>query len=99
MGVAILPKDNPYFDLLANRATQLAAAEIISFGTDAGSRIRMTSYEPQPSGLNTVHVDFDGTPLSFQLGLTGQHQAMNALAVSWRGQGCRWITRQSDCRA
>ncbi len=81
MGVAILPKDNPYFDLLANRATQLAAAEIISFGTDAGSRIRMTSYEPQPSGLNTVHVDFDGTPLSFQLGLTGQHQAMNALAV------------------
>jgi UDP-N-acetylmuramoyl-tripeptide--D-alanyl-D-alanine ligase len=84
-GTVILPKDNKYFDLLANRATQVQQTNgpitILTFGSSAGADIRMLDYSAGANGQNRVKAELFGKPLEFTMAMAGEHQAMNALAV------------------
>ena len=84
-GTIILPKDNKYFDMLANKASQNNAnndpATIVSFGSSAGADIRMLEYSSGANGQNRVKAELFGRPLDFTMAMAGEHQAMNALAV------------------
>ena len=84
-GTAILPKDNEYFDLLANRARESAGSggdiRIISFGSAKGADLRMLDYAMPDDGGAVVKAEIFGKPQSFRMGMPGIHQAMNALAA------------------
>jgi UDP-N-acetylmuramoyl-tripeptide--D-alanyl-D-alanine ligase len=79
-GVAILPRDNPHFDLLFAKAAE-RGARVVSFGTDARSDIRAVEI-----GVDTEHTDvaiaFACRRERFRLGAPGRHLAVNALAVA-----------------
>ena len=78
-GVAILPRDNEYFDLLAATA-KARGARIISFGQHQQADYRLLDYHPTANG-GEVHVSFDQQDIMFPLSVPGRHQAINALAV------------------
>jgi UDP-N-acetylmuramoyl-tripeptide--D-alanyl-D-alanine ligase len=79
-GVAILPRDNPHFARLAARASALTVGRILVFGADAASDLRLLNCVTSENG-NAVEASIDGEEISFEMGLAGRHQAMNALAV------------------
>lgn len=84
-GTIILPKDNHYFDLLANRARQCmgsgGGAEIISFGATKGADLRMLDYHIAHDGIGVMRAEIFGQQKKIRMGMPGQHQAMNALAT------------------
>lgn len=79
-GTAILPRDNEHFARMAARAKALGVANIISFGADAASDVRLLACETLVDG-NRASADVFGQQVDFATGLTGRHQAINALAV------------------
>lgn len=80
-GVAVLPRDNPYFDLLANTATDLNVSKILTFGEHEEADFRMLSYEAGEDGSGRVQAHLAGRDMAYRLGVPGRHQAMNSLAV------------------
>lgn len=79
-GIAILPYDNPYFGLLTDFALGNGAARVTSFGESAGAMLsieRTVAHET----CTCVKAQADGMPVTFKLGLVGDHHARNALAV------------------
>lgn len=82
-GVAVLPRDNEYFERLQVKA-QLKGATIKSFGF-AGADLNVESYEgatENPLDSQTIFAEFrDRTEIGFELFLRGQHNASNALAA------------------
>ena len=79
-GIAILPRDNPHFARIAARAAELGITRITSFGEEKASNARLVSCLTRDDG-NRVEAEISGTRLSFEMGLAGKHQAVNALAV------------------
>jgi UDP-N-acetylmuramoyl-tripeptide--D-alanyl-D-alanine ligase len=79
-GVAVLPRDNAHFARMAERAAALGVGQVISFGSDAASDVRLLACETLPDG-NRAQADVMGQRVDFETGLTGRHQAINALAV------------------
>lgn len=71
-GLAVLPGDDRHFGLL--RA--LSRAPVVSFGLEAGD-LRGEGYRPLAGGGSEITVD--GVPV--RIGLSGRHQARNALAA------------------
>lgn len=83
-GTAIIPRDNEHFDLLLDEAKQSQAGTIISFGRHKEADIRLVRTMPQTSQQGQgqdVEAVYKGQPVKFSLGLSGEHQAMNALAA------------------
>jgi len=82
-GIAVLNRDDEFFDDLSRRANLAGAVRIISFGQheDAEFRLIATSNIDQKSGGIAVSADIAGTPLFFTLGMHAPHHAMNAIAV------------------
>ncbi len=79
-GIAILNRNDAYFDRLAARAHDAGAARIISFGTAENADFRLVSAERQIDGMR-VTAQIQGTSLSFDLGMHGIHWATNAMAM------------------
>jgi UDP-N-acetylmuramoyl-tripeptide--D-alanyl-D-alanine ligase len=79
-GIAILPRDNPHFSRMAARAKELGVAKILGFGADVASDARLVNCVTSESG-NSVEALVAGDKFSFEMGLAGRHQAINALAV------------------
>ncbi len=79
-GVAILERDNPYFERLRSRAKASPAGLVVSFGEDENAEARLLRV-----GLEGDHSIVEalicGRRLSYRLGAPGRHLAMNSLSV------------------
>jgi UDP-N-acetylmuramoyl-tripeptide--D-alanyl-D-alanine ligase len=78
-GVAILPRDNQHFDLLARRAHE-HGARIVSFGRHENADVRPEVFALDAEGTN-VAVDIGGRRIAYRIGAPGAHLAQNSLAV------------------
>ena len=79
-GVAVLNRDNPFFERLADRARQAGVTSIIGFGVDGAADVRLLAYEPGDSEaiVRTRIFDYE---ISYRLSAVGEHWATNSLAV------------------
>ncbi len=78
-GIAILPRDNEHYDLLAAEASDYGA-RIVRFGRHEKADYQLLDYRAVTDGAEITAM-LGGERVSFSLRLTGEHQAMNALAV------------------
>ncbi len=78
-GVAVLNRDNEWFDLLAERAAA-QGARIVSFGEqpEADVRLERASLGEDGSSVNAV---LAGEPVTYRVGAPGRHLVQNSLAV------------------
>ena len=79
-GVAILPRDDAFFDYLKARAfDQQPTAQLLSFGgTDSGADARLLSFSA--SGDHSVgEADILGETVSFSVNAIGDHWGLNAI--------------------
>jgi UDP-N-acetylmuramoyl-tripeptide--D-alanyl-D-alanine ligase len=79
-GVAVLNRDNPYFERLSTAAIRGGAAEIIGFGTHPEATVRLLDCTLGPHG-STIEAALPGAVLRFALPVPGRHWVMNSLAV------------------
>ena len=79
-GAAILPADNPQFERLKAHARAAHVDRILTFGTREGADARLISAVPEGAG-QAIIADIAGTRLSFAVGASGAHIAMNAMAA------------------
>lgn len=78
-GAAVLNRDNPYFERLA-AAARAQGAEIVSFGEDERSKVRLMNCDLSPNG-STATADILGDMLTYTVGAPGRHVVQNTLAV------------------
>lgn len=78
--VAILPRDNPHYALLRERAAACGVREIITFGCHPESHWRVVHAELDAEG-SRVRARTPAGMLEFQLALLGRHWVHNSLAV------------------
>jgi UDP-N-acetylmuramoyl-tripeptide--D-alanyl-D-alanine ligase len=79
-GVAILNRDNPYFDRLALRAREHGVGRVWGFGGAENAEGRLIDIASDDTGSLVSAIVF-GQAVRFRLPLPGRHQAQNALAV------------------
>jgi UDP-N-acetylmuramoyl-tripeptide--D-alanyl-D-alanine ligase len=79
-GAAVINRDSPQFDRLADSAGRARVARVISFGEHAGADARLMQYSLQ-SESSTVQARILGTDVTYKLGAPGRHLVMNSLAV------------------
>lgn len=78
-GVAVLNRDNRWFDRLA-AAARAKGARIVRFGADPQADARLLSADLR-GGATVVRAAFDGEEMVFKIGAPGVHLAMNALGA------------------
>ncbi|MGM0561100.1 MAG: UDP-N-acetylmuramoyl-tripeptide--D-alanyl-D-alanine ligase, partial [Pseudomonadota bacterium] len=79
-GTAVLPRDSEHWDFLTDAARKAGVETIRSFGTHEQADLRLLDWTASERG-GEVHVSLEGREMTYHLGLPGQHQAMNSLAV------------------
>ncbi len=79
-GVAVLPFDNDYFELLKERAEASGAASFVTFGENAGADFRLLEYKAAGAGAR-LRTSIKGEERGFDVGIPGKHQALNMLAA------------------
>ncbi len=79
-GTAIVNRDSPHYDRLAEAARRSPAGSVLSFGAHAGADARLVGFTPFATH-SIVAAVVAGQPLTFRLGAPGRHLAENALAV------------------
>lgn len=79
-GVAVLNRDNRWFDYLARRAQEKGVARVVGFGSDPRAEARVTAQDCRADG-STVAAVIDGEALDFTLSTPGPHWVTNALGV------------------
>lgn len=79
-GVAILDRDNPYFEALKERAQAQDCGRVISFGEadDADARLLAKRLHNDSSD---VRMALDGKEFRYRIGAPGHHWVKNSLAV------------------
>jgi UDP-N-acetylmuramoyl-tripeptide--D-alanyl-D-alanine ligase len=78
-GADVLNRDNTNFERLA-AAARTQGAEIVSFGEDERSKVRLMNCDLSPNG-STVTADILGDMLTYMVGAPGRHVVQNTLAV------------------
>jgi UDP-N-acetylmuramoyl-tripeptide--D-alanyl-D-alanine ligase len=78
-GVAILNRDNRWFDRLAGRARELGVATL-SFGAHAEADVRLGRVTLDANG-SEVEAAIAGRSVPYRLGAPGRHLVQNSLAV------------------
>ena len=79
-GIAILNRENPYFDRLQSRAIEKKLNRIISFGDHADAEARVIDCKLGAS-FSDIQADICGEHLKYRLGTPGKHSVVNSLAV------------------
>jgi UDP-N-acetylmuramoyl-tripeptide--D-alanyl-D-alanine ligase len=79
-GIAILNRDNPYFDRLQSRAIEKKLGRIISFGDHPDAEARVINCALSASSSD-IQANICGESLSYRLGAPGKHWVLNSLAV------------------
>jgi UDP-N-acetylmuramoyl-tripeptide--D-alanyl-D-alanine ligase len=78
-GIAILNRDNAYFETL--KAYAIAArAKIVTFGAGSTCDVRLVSSTPSGAGTGVTASAF-GKPVSYMVGAPGDHYVRNSLAI------------------
>lgn len=77
-GTAVLNADNAYFERLKQKATKVGA--ILSFGSSGNADFRLVSCEESKAGC-AIHAIIGGEEITYHLGMSGRHQALNSLGV------------------
>ena len=78
-GTAILNRDNPHFDRLAEAARR-HGAETVGFGEDERAEVRLLECDLGADG-SAVTSDILGETIAYRLGAPGRHVVQNTLAV------------------
>lgn len=79
-GVAILDRDNPYFQALKERAQAENCGRVIGFGEAEGSDARLLACRLHDDGSD-VRMALDGKEIRYRIGAPGGHWVKNSLAV------------------
>jgi len=79
-GIAILPRDNPYYGLLRERAEQVGVTRFVSFGTHIEADARLLDFAVVKD-QTLVFALIKDKPISYSIGVPGRPWAMNSLAV------------------
>jgi UDP-N-acetylmuramoyl-tripeptide--D-alanyl-D-alanine ligase len=78
-GTAILNRDNPYFEVLSQRA-EARSLRIVAFGRHAEADVRVETVAAEAGG-SVVTARLHGRQLTYRIGAPGHHYVMNSLAV------------------
>ena len=78
-GTAILPRDNPHFDLLRERAAAIGA-KIVTFGYHAEADYRALQIDVGPKGSSVI-AGHGSHRFPYRVGAPGEHYVRNSLAV------------------
>jgi UDP-N-acetylmuramoyl-tripeptide--D-alanyl-D-alanine ligase len=79
-GVAIINRDDAQFDRLRERAQENAVSHVLSFGEHAGADAHLVGAELGEDS-SRVRARILGRDLTYELGVSGKHFALNSLAV------------------
>lgn len=79
-GIAVLNRDNPLFDRLAEAARTSGIEQILAFGEHNGADARLISHATDRHGSN-VEAEIVGRRIGYRLSMPGKHFVMNSLAV------------------
>lgn len=79
-GLAVLNADNPWFELLSERA-KAAGSKIASFGSAATCDARLLSIDPQANGGGRIRAELRGRALDFKIAPEGAFWGLNSLAI------------------
>ncbi len=79
-GAAVLNRDNPHFDRLAEKARAAGAKMIWGFGVHSFSNARLLAYEPDATGAR-VEATVGSQHLKYRIAMPGKHWALNSIAV------------------
>jgi UDP-N-acetylmuramoyl-tripeptide--D-alanyl-D-alanine ligase len=78
-GTAALPRDNPHFGFLRDRANTVGA-KIVTFGFDPDADVRCIQMDTTPKGSSVI-AGIDTQRFSYKIGAPGEHYVRNSLAV------------------
>jgi UDP-N-acetylmuramoyl-tripeptide--D-alanyl-D-alanine ligase len=79
-GVAVLNRDNRFFEYLAGRAKEKGAARVLSFGEHPSADARLVAMRLEPT-WSQVSAMIEGRAISYRIGAPGRHWVSNSLAV------------------
>ncbi len=79
-GIAVLPFDNPHYELLKKRAEQAGSAGFVSFGEKPGADFQLLDYTATGAG-GRIKAKIKNQTQTFDVGIPGRHQAGNILAA------------------
>ena len=79
-GVAVLNRDNIYFDRLVEAARRAGAGRVIAFGESAEADARLVAWRPTGVG-GMVAAVFEGAEIEYEIALSGRHWALNSVAA------------------
>ena len=79
-GTAVLNRDNPHFERLANRAKACGIKHILTFGEGEDADVRAVKYCLHDD-CSCVTADVSGQTLTFKVGIAGKHWVVNSLGV------------------
>src|SRR3954464_6461743 len=79
-GVAVVNRDNPFYERLRAHAAASPAGRILTFGEHADADVRAERIILKPEG-SIIEARLFGKPLTFRVGMPGRHIALNSLGV------------------
>jgi UDP-N-acetylmuramoyl-tripeptide--D-alanyl-D-alanine ligase len=79
-GIAVLNRDNAFFDFLSERARAKGVRRILSFGEHPSCDARLIEMKLEPT-WSQVSAMIEGRAVSYRIGAPGRHWVMNSLAV------------------
>jgi len=79
-GAALINRDNPHFDLLAEMAGEAGVERVIGFGEHQDAELRLTEVRLKPE-VSVVSASVFGEAVTFKLRAPGRHVVQNSLAV------------------
>ena len=79
-GIALLPRDNPYYGLLRERAEQAGITRFATFGAHIDADARLLDFAVVKD-QTLVFALIKDKPISYAVGVPGRPWAMNSLAV------------------
>jgi UDP-N-acetylmuramoyl-tripeptide--D-alanyl-D-alanine ligase len=79
-GSAVLNRDSPFYDRLAEAARAHGIDRIIGFGAHERAEVRLLNCT-LGAHASDISATMDGTPINYRLGVPGRHWVINSLAV------------------
>ena len=81
-GVAILNRDDTFYDYLSDLASKAGVKHIISFGKHEQATVRLIDYTTENQGYSSlVTAQIDDKTFKYPLSFAGEHLALNSLAI------------------
>ena len=79
-GVAILNRDNKYFDLLAELAFKSGASKVVGFGIHEDADLRLIEIKTSPTN-SIITASINNKKFDYEVAIPGEHWAFNSLVI------------------